>query len=154
MNDIKVGEIQVKGLAELTAKLDRFTDKLARNVVAGAIRAGSVIVQNEARKKAPVSGGPHWLGKAGSKSRVLVLPGTMRKNIKVRKAPRSKSRYPVEYWVYVSRKFWYWRFVEFGTSKIPAKPFLRPAFEAMKSRALDRIRDYLAARIEKEATSK
>ena len=30
---------------------------------------------------------------------------------------------------------YYWRFVEFGTSKMPAKPFLRPAFTAKKEQA-------------------
>ena len=28
---------------------------------------------------------------------------------------------------------YYWRFVEFGTSKMPARPFLRPAFEGSRS---------------------
>ncbi len=30
---------------------------------------------------------------------------------------------------------WYWRFVEFGTSKKPARPFLTPAFEQRKYKA-------------------
>lgn len=33
----------------------------------------------------------------------------------------------------------YWRFVEFGTSKMPAKPFLRPAFEQSKHQAAKAI---------------
>jgi hypothetical protein len=32
-----------------------------------------------------------------------------------------------------------------------ARPFIRPAFEAMKMAALERMRQYAAARIEKEA---
>lgn len=152
MPDIKTGEISITGLSDLEKKLADFPDKIARNILSGAIRAGAVVVQNEARKLAPVSDAAHWLGKKDSKSRIKVQPGTLKKNIKVRKAPRGKSTHSVEYWVYVSRRYWYWRFVEFGTSKMSSKPFMRPAFDAMKSAALERIRDYLAARIEKEAT--
>ena len=31
---------------------------------------------------------------------------------------------------------YYWRFVEFGTSKMGARPFMRPAFESSKDEAL------------------
>lgn len=34
------------------------------------------------------------------------------------------------------RDAYYWRFVEFGTSKMPARPFLRPAFESQKEKAV------------------
>jgi HK97 gp10 family phage protein len=57
----------------------------------------------------------------------------------------------VTWWVYVRRSLWYWKFVEFGTEKMAARPFIRPAFEAMKMDALERMRQYAAARIEKEA---
>jgi HK97 gp10 family phage protein len=40
--------------------------------------------------------------------------------------------------------------VEFGTSKMSPKPFMRPAFEAKKNEAVDAIRDYLAKRIPEE----
>jgi HK97 gp10 family phage protein len=33
----------------------------------------------------------------------------------------------------------YWRYVEFGTSKMKAQPFLRPALEAAKTRAIDQF---------------
>lgn len=37
----------------------------------------------------------------------------------------------------------YWWLVEFGTSKMAAIPFLRPAFEAMKGQAAEAIRESL-----------
>ena len=46
---------------------------------------------------------------------------------------------------------YYWRFLEFGTSKLSAKPFLRPAFEAKKDAAVDAIKAKLAEAIEKTA---
>jgi HK97 gp10 family phage protein len=51
----------------------------------------------------------------------------------------------------VDRDSYYWRFVEFGTSKMSARPFMRPAFDGNKLEALNRIKEYLTARIDKEA---
>lgn len=31
---------------------------------------------------------------------------------------------------------YYWRFIEFGTAKMPARPFLRPAFDSKKEEAV------------------
>jgi HK97 gp10 family phage protein len=41
-------------------------------------------------------------------------------------------------------EFYYWRFVEFGTSKMPARPFLRPAFESNKQAMLDTFKNTLS----------
>jgi HK97 gp10 family phage protein len=41
----------------------------------------------------------------------------------------------------------YWWFVEFGTSRNPARPFLRPAFEAQKERAVTQMRDHVATEL-------
>lgn len=46
----------------------------------------------------------------------------------------------------------YARFLEFGTSKMPAYPFLRPAFDANASSLPNIVRDELAASIEKQIT--
>lgn len=149
MPDIKTVTISITGLSDLEKALEAFPDKIARNILGGAIRAGAVVIQNEARQKAPQSAGPH---KVGRKIKgVIVQPGHLRKNIKVRMAPRKSRTSPIEYWVYVSKRAWYWKFVEFGTKKMSAKQFMRPAFDSRKQEALERIKEYLAARIEKEA---
>jgi HK97 gp10 family phage protein len=161
MPDIKTGSIQITGLADLEKRLLEFSDKLALNVMKGAVRAGAVVIQKEARARAPRSDKPHLLVSRRTKHMrregksyqgVWINPGNVRKNIKVRLAPRKSRTRPVEYWIYVSQKTaWYWKFLEFGTSKMAAKPFLRPAFESMKEQATEAMRDYLAQRIEKEA---
>lgn len=43
--------------------------------------------------------------------------------------------------------FYYWRFLEFGTSEMPARPFLRPAFESQKNQLGESVRDFLAKSI-------
>jgi HK97 gp10 family phage protein len=45
---------------------------------------------------------------------------------------------------------WYAHFVEFGTSKMAARPFMRPAFESRKAGAVEAIKSYLLSRIPKE----
>jgi HK97 gp10 family phage protein len=44
----------------------------------------------------------------------------------------------------------FWRFIEFGTSKMQAHPFMRQAFEAAKERALQRFEERLKERLDKE----
>ena len=45
----------------------------------------------------------------------------------------------------------YWRFVEFGTSKMPAQPFLQPAFVSKKEQAAREIITTLRDDILREA---
>ena len=46
---------------------------------------------------------------------------------------------------------WYWRFVEFGTSKMTAKPFLVPAFELTKFAADKAIKAALLKGVQRQA---
>jgi HK97 gp10 family phage protein len=51
----------------------------------------------------------------------------------------------------LSQDAWYWRFLEFGTRKMRAQPFLRPALEAKRREAVQAMKDRLSDRIELEA---
>jgi len=53
----------------------------------------------------------------------------------------------------LSQDAWYWRFLEFGTRKMAARPFLRPALESRRTQAVDAIKARLRQRIEIEATA-
>ncbi len=173
MNDIKTGEIRITGLADLEKRLLDFSDRLASNILSGAMRAGAVVIQKEARQLAPADAEAHWLGKKGNKSRTLIQPGELKeKAIKVRRVGY-KNRDAITYCIYVSKRNWYWKFVEFGHvivagkartrhekehnighgGYVAARPFMRPAFEAKKAEALEAIKEYLSARIDKEAAN-
>jgi HK97 gp10 family phage protein len=46
---------------------------------------------------------------------------------------------------------WYWKLIEFGTSRMKAIPFLRPAYESKKMEAVETIKNELAIGIDKQA---
>ena len=51
----------------------------------------------------------------------------------------------------LSQDAYYAHFVEFGTVKMSARPFMRPAFEGRKNDAVEAIRARLAERVEAAA---
>jgi HK97 gp10 family phage protein len=51
----------------------------------------------------------------------------------------------------VQRDSFYWKFVELGTSKMAARPFMRPAYEAKKEEAVKTIGEKLDQRIQAAA---
>jgi HK97 gp10 family phage protein len=148
MPDIKTGTISITGLADLEKRLMGFSDRIAKNIMRGAISAGAALIRNEARRLAPKD------------------TGEMARDIMIKRAREVRGSGKIEYQVFVrtgkksrmagkkrdvNRDSYYWRFVEFGTVKMSAKPFMRPAFDGQKEAATVRIKEYLAARIEKEA---
>lgn len=159
MNDIKMGNIEIVGLRDLEQKLLGFSDKLAKNILQDSVKAGAKVIKDKAVEIAPKSIAPHILQSYASslfknfktqKMGIWVLPGNLKKMIRV-KVDTSQSRgYKITYEVYVKNKeAWYWKFLEFGTSKMPPKPFMRPAFEQMKESAIaaieQRIKEGIAA---------
>ena len=169
MNDIGV---HITGLSELEKTLDQLPDRIERNFLTGGVRAGANVFRNEARARATVGsstimrllvaalltskegGVGHIRDFKGQK--IATLPGFMRSKIAVwkRRDPHHSVTFSIGVSGYKDRftKFFafYWRFLEFGTSKMAAKPFLRPAFEAKTGQAIEATRIYLANRIERE----
>jgi HK97 gp10 family phage protein len=151
--------IRVEGLRELEARLKSLADEIggkkAAQPVKAALRKAGKIVQKDAQ------------------ARVRVDTGLLRDNIIVATAKRQKpGRFAVNVTVRAKAKkyadnrknrkagkvgktfknygaLYYARFLEFGTSKMQAKPFLRPAFEANKGQLAQVIRDELKLAIDK-----
>jgi HK97 gp10 family phage protein len=143
--------VRIEGLAELERALLQLPAKLTRQVLERSLLAGGRVVVAEAKRRAPL------------------LTGELRRNIRAIRNRRDR-RYSATIDVGVRklskkqiRKLrtrkgranasdpFYWRFQEFGTSKMRARPFLRPAFEAKKVDAAFRIKDEIRARLDKIA---
>ena len=150
--------VKVHGLQELSQTLMKLPAELEKRVIMGALRAAAQTIRKEAIVRAPVLQIPDPRRRAG----------TLKKNISVR---RVKGETAVYVGVFgASRKKiaafkasgggkgannpddpYYWRWVEFGTKFQPARPFLRPAFEAKKYEALRKFEEYMKKRLAKEA---
>lgn len=137
-------QVEVLGLKELEWKLSRLPAEVADRIMIGAMRSAAKLIQEDAAGRAPVAAVSHYVG-SSKKGKEKVSPGWMREQIRVRRVRGTKLA--IEMHVGVSNKAFYWRFIEFGTSGRPAKPFLRPAFEARKVEAAEMVKTVLMRRI-------
>lgn len=140
----------VKGLSELLAALDQLPDNVSKNVLRGMVNAGATVIKNEARAMAPVD------------------TGALRQSIIQKHIPEKSNKFVQTYYVTVrsgprfkkiggkltritgAPDAFYWRFLEFGTKKMAAKPFMRPAFETRKYEAIEAMKVYGEERVVKE----
>ena len=119
---------RVEGLEELERQFDRLADTSKRKVMMKALNAGAAPIKKEAKANAPVDKG--------------VLKSQIRsKQMKYTEKPAVG--------IYVSGKAFYWYFIENGTSKMAAAPFLRPAVDSKYEEAVDKFKEKWKAEIDK-----
>ncbi len=144
--------MEITGLKELNKRLTKLPERIEKNIMSAAVRAGA----NEIKKAAVANLG-------GKKSDIVV---------KKSRAPKGTTKYKIG----INAKKFYLYFKEFGTKphvikskkglltdgsvvygKVidhpgqSAKPFLRPAFDENAHRAIDAMKKKIAQRLEKEA---
>ena len=135
------------GFKELAKALKELGPRVGRKHLRGSTSKGAAVIRKKARELAPVD------------------TGEMRKDIQIKREKTSGDNV-ASYSVYtrsgkrsrlagkarnVDKDSFYWKFLEFGTAKMAARPFMRPAFEAEKESAVDAIGAELDKRIQKEA---
>ena len=150
---------KIEGLAELGKALRELPARVARNGLRVSVYAGAKVVRDEARARAPKA--------AQSLGPNQPPPGTLKRSVIMKHIPELSSLTRQTFFVTVrhgkkyrkqgkkgnlSQDAWYWRFVEFGTRKMRARPFLRPALEARRREAGQAMKDRLSERIEMEAS--
>ena len=124
-----------KGVEKLLKSLKQFPQNIQKNIINGAIRAGAKVIADEVKKNTPTD------------------TGNLKKSIGIIKR-RSKDKTKVRFSV-TPRKGgkndgFYGHMIEFGTSKMAAQPFMRPAFESQDNQSIEAAKEYLAKRIDKE----
>ncbi len=149
---------KIEGLAELGKALRELPERVARNGLRVSVYAGAKVVRDEARARAPKA--------AQSLGPNQPPPGTLKRSVNMKHIPELSSLTRQTFFVTVrhgkkyrkqgkkgnlSQDAWYWRFVEFGTRKMRARPFLRSALEAKRREAGQAMKDRLSERIEMEA---
>ena len=150
--------VQVQGLDQLAKALRELPQRVARNGMRAAVYAGAKVIRDEAKLQAPVATGDLGANQPP--------PGTLKRSVIMKQIPELSGAQKQTFFVTVrhgkkyrkqgkkgnlSQDAWYWRFVEFGTVKMSARPFLRPAFDMKKHEAVTAIKTRLAQRIEQAA---
>ena len=125
------GNFRVEGAREMEKVLKLLPDRVAEKALAGAVLASANVIKREMKARAPVDTG-------GLKKSII--------------AKRDKTtRSSVTYLVGPSTKGFFGMFTEFGTRFIPARPWMRPAFDTSIRPAIDKMGERLGKNIQREA---
>jgi HK97 gp10 family phage protein len=154
-----MGEIKLEGFKELADALAKLPRELADKELRNATSRAAATVRNEARRIAIAKGfNPagkvvrniyvgrdrqydSGVGRMGARYYVTVRSGVRRfKNKKT-------GQWTKDY----SKDAFYWRFHEFGTKFLTARPFLRPAFDSTMNQSIDAIRKRITLGLSKLA---
>ena len=127
-------DVGVHGLDDVLKKLDKLPERIQKNVVVGAIRAATRPLVKEARLRVPKDS-----GKLAKSIGVIKRKEKDKNLVRFSVTPRKNKEHG--YLAY---------FVEFGTSKQAAHPFMRPAAEAKVDETVKTAREYMAKRTDKE----
>ena len=164
-----MANVEIKGVPQLLAALERLGPKIENNVMRGALRAGMKVIELEAKRNVSVVSGElkRTIRSGVKRKRVngklvaYVSAGPKEKPVKGKKAAKDAN------------DGWYAHFVEFGTAShiikarppnktlaigpaevmhpgAPKKPFLRPAVDSKGQEALAAARDYVKKRLSKK----
>ena len=131
------GQSTMSGAQALDGVLKKLPERVARNVVRRAVTKGAKVIEEEMRARAPVGATGNLkasIGQVGVKSR-----------------DKSKLTRTVGALKGAGRKGFHAHLLEFGTVKMAARPFIRPAFDQTKGEALKVIGMELGKGVEKAA---
>ena len=144
--------IDVHGLDDLDAALAQLAINTQHKVVEQSLMSAALPMMRAAKQHAARSEQAHNLLNQKTGQYTLIQPGTLQNSIK---RTRLKKRENPTIAIRVGKKNnsapypYYWYFVEHGTSKMQAIPYLRPAFEATWQQVVEKFKTEMQKRIEK-----
>lgn len=162
-------ETRIAGMRELLAGLSALPFELGKNAIYGALTGAAVVVRDEARRRAPTIDESDPAVLSGRRK-----PGTVRDAIRTRRSKFDKEKVGFYSVIVRVRRLgakkvkafkastgkgasmnpndpYYWEFLEFGTSKMTKRPFLRPAFDETKDAQLAAMRVRMKAGLDRAA---
>lgn len=146
-----MAEIQISGLSELGEALKQFPVKLGQKYLRKATFAAASVIKDDAIGRAPIRTGAlrdhiavFKRPSDGDTAHYAIGVRGIKLTRKLKRVAKYLRQIAGVKHLDISGDLYYWRFLEFGTSKMPAHPFLRPAFEAQKENAIERFRAALA----------
>ncbi len=141
--------IELFGASELNKVIKKLPGELADKVYLQALRKGSNLVRDSARERAPY--GTNFSKRSFTRSKKGVQRTELfklRDQIKVTVTLKTGVSFAMA--VHIGAAYW-GMFQEFGTSKMPARPWMRPAFDAAAQDALNLIGTELGKGVERTA---
>lgn len=138
---------QVKGLRELGLSMRGLSADMAGKIARQATAAGAGVVRKAARAKAPKDTGN--LQAAIVMKRVKDTPLTEEYVVAVRKGKTRDAKAGKDGTGKQGKDAFYAHFPEFGTVKMPAQPYMRPALEDNVQAATDAMAKRLKQRLDK-----
>jgi HK97 gp10 family phage protein len=151
-------EFRVNGMETLQARLEAMTPFLRKNFVRKALYKGGLVVARRAAE--PIVVVPVLKAPIYRRGKLIRKPGTLRDAILVRNSKDVTQTGNVGVFVNVKpaqgadrgadspNDPFYWRFVEFGTKRMRARPFLRTGAKELEGAALRAIETSLGPDIE------
>lgn len=137
---------QLEGVADLTAKLNELGAKFAARQLKGVVEQALSIALHKARATIPIGIEAHKTYRGR-----IVSPGYALSTLHI-ETKLDKKRGAIVGLLGVGREAFYAvQFVELGTARVPARPWLRPAFENSDSQMLEEIASELRERVGKIA---
>ncbi|SDR47073.1 HK97-gp10 family putative phage morphogenesis protein [Paraburkholderia tuberum] len=135
--------VTIENPEALTAAISRLEEVQSESVLRQAAVAGARVLLAEIRARAPVGDSTY---ERGNKQHP---PGFLRDSLliaydKELSVPGSLAMYLVTW----SKDAYYGRFLEYGTSKMGAQPFLRPGYLAVRDAAGEAVIQTINAKIE------
>lgn len=161
--------IQVEGLREVDRALAALSTTVGRKIMDRGLRMAAAVIARDAKARAPVGKKMELLTVAGRRFRGTTTVGLMRRRIRVVVTERRmgvwarpgilkrainvkitrREAFSTEVLIGVGKAYW-GLFNEFGTSKMRAQPFLRPALDAKGDEAIREFKKVAWEEIRKE----
>lgn len=132
-------------MAEFLAKSQSIRDAMENAVLKDAATAGAKVILDLARGFAPVA----EFGRESEAKWGARRPGQLRDSLTMSVRPRPGR---VSAAVGPGPEGFYGRFLEFGTVKMAARPFMRPAFDAGSEDAIEQMKIRMASFLESQGT--
>lgn len=149
--------VEVQGLDDLAQQLNRLVnDAMAKQEVQNALLNASLPMVKAIRARAPIAekeyfryfkGGQKTKKGITLKRRELEKPGNLRKSVARKRVFFRRTAVGVG--IYFRKIGFYWRFLEYGTPRMAAKPFVRNSFDENRMIALERFKKRLKQNVDK-----
>lgn len=137
---------RLDGVSDLTSKITELGAKLASRELKGVVKQAMQEPLHVARSNIPVGTQAHFTYRGR-----LVSPGYALSTLRVEVTIDKRQGAAVAFLGVGREAFYALQFVELGTSKMAARPWLVPAFVQSENQMLSGIRDELVKRVERIA---